>query len=63
MKQPCGAKPAGSCSLSMPWIAANHKRDYAVSVSVADLQPEDWHIPVLDRLYQNADLSSQCIIE
>ena len=25
-KQPCGAKPAKSCSRSMPWIAANHKK-------------------------------------
>ena len=34
-KQPCGAKSARSCLLSMPWIVANHKREGAVSVSVA----------------------------
>jgi hypothetical protein len=35
MKQPFGARPARSCLLLMPWIAANHKREGAVSVSVA----------------------------
>ena len=34
-KQPCGAKPAKSCSRSMHWIVVNHKREGAVSVSVA----------------------------
>ena len=35
MKQSFGARPARSCLLSMHWIVANHKRDGAVSVSVA----------------------------
>ena len=35
MKQPCGARPARSCLLSMPWIVANHKKEGAVSSSVA----------------------------
>ena len=35
----------GSCLLSMPWIAANHKRDYAVSVSVADSNPRTGIFP------------------
>ena len=35
MKQSFGARPARSCLLSMHWIAVNHKRDGAVSVSVA----------------------------
>ena len=34
MKQSFGAKPARSCSLSMHWVAANHKKEGAVSVSV-----------------------------
>ena len=33
MKQSFGARPARSCLLSMHWIAANHKREAAVSVS------------------------------
>ena len=35
MKQSFGAKPARSCLPSMHWIAANHKIEGAVSVSVA----------------------------
>ena len=35
MKQSFGARPARSCLLSMHWIVANHKREAAVSVSVA----------------------------
>ena len=34
-KQPCGAKPAKSCSRSMHWIVVSHRREGAVSVSVA----------------------------
>ena len=33
MKQPFGAKSARSCLRLMPWIAANHKTEVAVSVS------------------------------
>jgi hypothetical protein len=36
MKQSFGARPARSCLLSRHWIVANHKREGAVSVSVAD---------------------------
>ena len=35
MKQSFGARPAKSCLLSMHWIAASHKTEGAVSVSVA----------------------------
>ena len=35
MKQPFGAKSARFCLPSMHWIVANHKRECAVSVSVA----------------------------
>ena len=35
MKQSFGARPARSCLLSMHWIVANHKREGAVSVSMA----------------------------
>ena len=35
MKQPYGARPARSCLRSMPWIVASHKKEGAVSVSVA----------------------------
>ena len=35
MKQPFGAKPARSCLRLMPWIAANHGIEGAVSVSAA----------------------------
>ena len=35
MKQPFGAKPARSCLHLMPWIAANHGIEGAVSVSAA----------------------------
>ena len=34
-KQPFGARPARFYLLSMPWIAANHKTEAAVSVSAA----------------------------
>ena len=35
MRQSFGARPARSCLLWMHWIAANHKRKAAVSVSMA----------------------------
>ena len=35
MRQPYGARPARFCLLSTHWIAANHKREAAVSVSMA----------------------------
>ncbi len=35
-KQSFGAKPVKFCMRSMPWIVANHKREGAVSVSIAD---------------------------
>ena len=35
MRQSFGARPARFCLLSMHWIAANHKRGAAVSVSMA----------------------------
>jgi len=35
MKQSFGARLPRSCLLSVHWIVANHKRDGAVSVSVA----------------------------
>ena len=34
MKQPFGAKLAGSYMRSMPWIAANHKKEGVDSISM-----------------------------
>ncbi len=35
MKRPFGAKLAGSYMRSMPWIAANHKKEGAAPVSMS----------------------------
>jgi hypothetical protein len=48
MKQPCGAKPAKSCTCSMHWIVASHKREGAVSASAAGQTCWPMDAPTID---------------